>query len=47
VIAAGSGSYFLALGAVLFLAVSFLIELPSTDSAEGSADDADDPWNWP
>ncbi|MEO6196971.1 MAG: hypothetical protein ABIP58_02575 [Dehalococcoidia bacterium] len=46
-IAVGSGSYFLALGAALFLAVSFLLELPSTDSAQGNADDTDDPWNWP
>ena len=47
VISVGSGSYFLAIGAVLFIAVSFLLELPETDSTEGSADEPDDPWNWP
>ena len=41
-----SGSYFLAIGAVVFLAVSFLLELPDTDSAEGSAHE-DERWDWP
>jgi hypothetical protein len=46
VIAITSGSYFLAIGAVIFLAISFLLELPNTDSAEGSADEEDELWNF-
>jgi len=45
-IAITSGSYFLAIGAVIFLAISFLVELPSTDSSEGSSD-SDERWDWP
>jgi hypothetical protein len=36
----------LAIGAVIFLAISFLLELPNTDSAEGSADEEDELWNF-
>lgn len=39
VLAAWSGSYFLAIGTFVFIALAFLCELPETDSAEGSADE--------
>jgi hypothetical protein len=35
-----SGSYFLAIGTFVFIALAFLCELPETDSLEGSADES-------
>ncbi len=39
-----SGSWFLALGAVVYLAIAFLIELPETTGAESRDDDGDEDW---
>jgi hypothetical protein len=36
-----AGTYFLAAGGVIYIAVMMLIELPGTSSEEGSADDDD------
>ena len=43
-IAVKSGSWFLALGLVVYLAIAFLIELPETSSVETPDDDRDDGW---
>lgn len=38
-----SGNYFMAIGAVFYLAFSMLVELPGTSSEPGSNEDSDDP----
>jgi hypothetical protein len=39
-----SGSWFLALPAVLYLAIAFLIDLPETSGADSWDDDQDEDW---
>lgn len=43
-IAVKSGSWFLALGVVVYLPIAFLIELPETSGAESRDDDPDEGW---
>jgi hypothetical protein len=42
VVSIGTGSYFLAIGALVFIAFTFLRELPTADRAEEGVD-GDDP----
>jgi hypothetical protein len=37
-----SGTYFLAAGGVIYIAVMMLVELPGSSTEEGSADEDDD-----
>ena len=39
-----SGSWFLALGAVVYLAIALLVELPETSSTEPRDDGRDEGW---
>ncbi len=43
-IAVKSGSWFIALGVVPYLAIAFLIELPETSGTETWDDDQDEGW---
>ncbi len=43
-IAVKSGSWYLALGVVVYLPIAFLIELPETSSTETWDDDGDEDW---